>query len=176
MLRLRDVMFHRKIQRETTFLQVPFSQIATVEGLEDFRNLEFLDLSNNLIERLPSLAHLTQLRVLDVSHNRLRELPALPPMLQQLKCAHNQLTHLQSILMTRQLQYIDAGFNCLSQLPSQYEGRLFFLDLRANQFRKKPQWAGFARTLLLEENPLEPDVDHEEEPASGNGESSNKEA
>jgi len=167
LLQFESLVRRRGISPHSTQVSVKQAGLMDLNGIERFRNLEFLDCSHNVITRLPDLSELMQLKVLDVSHNRLLELPSLPAMLRQLHCSHNQLTSIPADWSPRMLRHLNCGFNRIEWLPSMEELPLIVLDVRFNQLKRIPVTAAYTRVVLTEGNPIEPE---EETEPSGEGE------
>ncbi len=123
---------HSAIQAEDT-LHVSNLYIASLEGIQAFENLIFLDCANNDLTALPilpaSLKHLAcgnnQLTLLpnlpagltnlECPFNSLSSLPLLPSGLTDVFCMSNQLTSLPELPAT--LTYLYCSYNLLDSLP-----------------------------------------------------------
>lgn len=132
--------------------------IVSISGLEKFKNLRYLDLSNNLIAdasplaelsaledlnldnnsivQLPSFEKLTQLTYLYCSKNRLKSLPDFKyhPKLKKLQCYNNEILEIKGIENLVSLEYIIAYDNKLKSLPNLSAlQNLYYLECHGNQ-------------------------------------------
>ncbi len=62
---------------EITHLDVSFSGVETLEGIEVLKNLEYLTVSSNMIQDLSPISSLEQLKLLDIQNNRITDLSPL---------------------------------------------------------------------------------------------------
>jgi hypothetical protein len=69
------------------------NNISEIEGLENLRNLEVVDLSSNLIRDIKGLESLQSLKCLDLSANFIRDFEWTPELirLEELQLYHNYL-------------------------------------------------------------------------------------
>jgi Leucine-rich repeat (LRR) protein len=94
-------------------LSIDSLYIQNYSGLEYFKNLTFLDCSNNPASSLPKLS--IHLKSLNCSQNFLTKLPKLDHHLVYLNCSANQLTELPEL--NDNLTYLNVGYNKLNKLP-----------------------------------------------------------
>jgi Leucine-rich repeat (LRR) protein len=78
-----------------------------------------LDLSGNLLERLPDLSHLLDLEALNVSHNAIKKFvpPFISKSLMKVDLSHNELSGSLNFTPFRILEDIDLSYNQLDSLP-----------------------------------------------------------
>ncbi len=107
--------------------------IRDLTGIQYFKNLTYLDCSNDSIYYIPSLPPL--LTSLSCDLNNLVSLPALPASLNELECADNQLTSLPAL--PSGFYELDCDGNQLTSLPPLPIG-LFELDCNYNQITLLP--------------------------------------
>lgn len=118
-------------------LDVKNRDIQSLEGVQYFISLAYLDCSYNQLTELPELSQL--LDVLNCENNQLTRFSALPPSLTFLVCNNNQLVELPSLpqLLTtlncrnnylvqmpefsNNLTFLNASYNCLSIIPERPE-------------------------------------------------------
>lgn len=93
------------------YLNVPNSNISSLNGIEQFTNIKYLYCNNNLLTQLP-ISNLTQLRLLN--------------------CEHNQLTNLSSIQNLTQITDLDFSFNQVTSVALQNLSNLSFLIAENN--------------------------------------------
>ena len=117
-------------------------QIASIEGLQYFKNLQYLDCSLNQLTELPSLPN--TLNNLLCNHNRLTVLPSLPSSLTSMYCPSNQLATLPSLPNT--LTLLDCVANHLIVLPS-LPNSLQLLDCSSNQLTVLPSLPSSLETI-----------------------------
>ncbi len=67
---------------------IGITDIIEIKGLEHTKNLQILDLNDNLIEEISGLETLTYLRTLDLRNNEIKEIKGL-----------ETLTHLQTLYL-----------------------------------------------------------------------------
>jgi len=80
-----------------TTLDLSNSDIVNLEGIQYFRNLQSLNISANLITKLPSNLPIS-LKILNAKDNKLTELPSLPTSLTTLDVSDNFICSLPSSL------------------------------------------------------------------------------
>jgi internalin A len=122
---------------------------ALPEKLRQLKELEELNLSNNLLTVIPDwLGELTRLRDLAILDNELRELPeSLGQLsrLSELDLRQNQLSTLpESLGQLSRLEQFRLSDNQLTSLPESLGqlSRLRYFSLRENQLAVLPQWVG----------------------------------
>lgn len=106
------------------------------EEIFTFPNLQYLDLSGNLIDSIPPLDKLKNLQHLDLSRNKIEEIPVSIGQLKNLKYLNinqNELTVLPPQLgELENLQHLDLWSNNIYHFPSELQNlkNLKILDLR----------------------------------------------
>ena len=92
--------------------------LSTVAGLDQAKNLTYLDLSDNSLRNVLSLSALQNLQELDLSNNALNDLLALSGLknLISLDVSHNELTSLIPISTVSGLEKLDVSYNNLTDL------------------------------------------------------------
>ena len=95
---------------------------VTEEDLEFFKNLTYLDISDNRVQ-LHQLMNLVALQELDLQYNSIDQLQLVDgcfPNIQTLHLSYNQIPpgHLQDLGMIPDLQILNLGSNNLSTLPT----------------------------------------------------------
>ncbi len=101
-----------------TSLEVSYSQISSLAGIEGFTNLQTLECQYNSLDSLPDLP--ASLKLLYCDYNQLSFLPALPDSLTHLYCEDNQLSSLPAL--SANLTYMRCGYNQLTSLPALPDG------------------------------------------------------
>ena len=103
---------------ETVFnLRLDNAQIATVEGFDNFKNLNHLSLSGNLINNIVPLTKIATLKTLDLSKNQI-VVPSglnLLKQLESLDLSHNQLKYAFCCLFVS-LHHLKLNDNHIQQL------------------------------------------------------------
>lgn len=87
--------------------------LASLSGIERFKNLAELDVSgNSLVEAVKEIFALKFLKKLNASNNSIEEMWELPSTLEQLNLSHNSISNLYTILpsLTR-LQFLEISHN-----------------------------------------------------------------
>jgi hypothetical protein len=97
-----------------THLYVSDLHIISLEGIEVFSSLTYLNCSYNFIQVLPTLPPL--LTTLICNHNKLNSLPDLPSSLTRLECYFNFITHLPPL--PENLITLKCEFNSITHLPN----------------------------------------------------------
>lgn len=136
------------------YLDVSFSNIKSLEGIEYFSCLKELDCEGNQLTELPDLPNtlegldcesnqLTELpelpstlAVLDCSQNQIEQLPKLPEKLNNLSCGENVITSLP--VLPKSLETLECIRNRITNLPDLPE-TLIELECNANEIRKLPK-------------------------------------
>lgn len=92
--------------------------LSTVAGLENAKNLTYLDLSNNTIRNLTPLSELTNLRTLNLGHNAVTSLDAISGLvnLEALDVCYNVLNSIEPITGCRNMTSLLANNNQLTGL------------------------------------------------------------
>lgn len=117
---------HADIQAEDS-LELSNLNISSVEGLQAFENLSFLNCSHNSITSLPDLP--LSLEYLYCGYNQLASIPELPPSFLRLGCESNQLVTLPNFPGT--MFSLGCYNNQLTSLPTLPNG-FVFLDCSSN--------------------------------------------
>ena len=95
-------------------LNISGKRIKSLPDLTRFKNLQFLNCSNNQLTSLPTLPpNLTELHCYS---NQLSSLPTLPPNLEVLACSNNKLTLLPTL--PKNLEELYCSNNQLTSLPN----------------------------------------------------------
>lgn len=109
--------------------------LSSTVGLENARNLTYLDLSNNTVRNITALASMTKLQQLYLQHNALTDLSALSGLtgLTKLDVSYNSLSSLIPIEGLTALTWLDAGTNSIGD-PEGVDtlGALTYLSLAYN--------------------------------------------
>lgn len=109
--------------------------LSSTTGLENAKNISYLDLGNNTIRNITALASMTKLQQLDLQHNALTDLSALSGLtgLTKLNVSYNSLSSLIPIESLTGLTWLDAGTNSLGD-PAGVEAMsgLTYLSLAFN--------------------------------------------
>ncbi len=93
----------------------PFAvPIRDLTGVQYFKNITFLDCSNDSLTFIPSFP--AALNNINCQYNQLTTLPALPASLSRLECADNKLTALPSL--PTGITFLSCSRNRLTSLPS----------------------------------------------------------
>ncbi len=90
------------------------SYITSIEGVQYFDNLLYLDCSLNLLTSLPSLPG--TVTEINCGNNQITSLPNLPPNLIELYCYNNSLTSLPNLPSS--LKELNCQANMLTSLPN----------------------------------------------------------
>lgn len=136
-------------------------------------NLTGLDLSRNRISEVPeAILRLEQLEVLDLSHNLLRAFPLVPPKLDRLFVAHNQISSIPDLSESR-ITVLDAEGNCIEYSHFwRFPRGIVRAKLSKNCIETLPDMGGLDRleTLELNRNRLTqmPDLKIDKLEVSGN--------
>jgi Leucine-rich repeat (LRR) protein len=118
---------------DTIDIDVSGKGLTVLPDLTRFKQLTYLNCSDNLLTELPPLNN--TLKVLDCSLNQLTELPPLNDNLTFLECSYNQLTKLPSL--NNNLQQIYCYHNELSKIPP-LNNNLVVLECSLNQLTELP--------------------------------------
>lgn len=127
-------------------------------SLDRLSRLSTLEAPCNAIFRTPNLAR-SRIVFLDMHQNRLAELPALPPTVQQVHLAYNQIASLSGIERASGLSTLNVSNNKLRDIPSALVqcSQLKLLDVSNNDLPTVPGELGrleALNTLKLDGNPL----------------------
>ena len=92
--------------------------LSTVEGIENAKNLTYLDLSENTLRDITPISNLSGLKELYLQGNALEDLTALSGLMELsvLNVSHNSLTDLSTLGSNAQLTVLNADANMLQQL------------------------------------------------------------
>ena len=131
---INDSVFDINSCDNITSIDCSSSEIISIDGIQYFENLTYLNCSYNQITQLPDLpsnlnylntSHCVNLSLIesfphslefiDCSYNQINNLPDLPSNLKQLYCAFNSLNTLPNLPYN--LTHIDCSFNNLTSLP-----------------------------------------------------------
>ncbi|MCZ2393983.1 MAG: leucine-rich repeat domain-containing protein [Chitinophagales bacterium] len=100
---------------EVTYLKIDSLNISSLEGIDNFRNLQTLFCRGNKITTLP-LYTFTKLEELDCSRNEITSLDvSMINQLNSLECSSNRITNLY-LGNSDQLKFIDCSYNNLTNL------------------------------------------------------------
>lgn len=140
-----------------TILYINGNKLRTVPAnLADIKQLETVDLSNNLISLIPNrFCTLRNLRALNLSGNNLEFLPvgfAQLRQLEELLLAHNQLAELRDNFgELSKLEILDISHNRLAVLPDSVANfkRLEEFNLRGNRLKELPATIEQLSSLVL---------------------------
>ena len=140
-----------------TILYINGNKLRTVPAnLADIKQLETVDLSNNLISLIPNrFCTLRNLRALNLSGNNLEFLPvgfAQLRQLEELLLAHNQLAELRDNFgELSKLEILDLSHNRLIILPDSIANfnRLEEFNLRGNRLKELPATIEQLSSLVL---------------------------
>ncbi|MFM2049117.1 MAG: hypothetical protein RI955_1665 [Bacteroidota bacterium] len=116
-----------------TIINCTFSYISNLSGIQYFKNLTYLNCSQNQISSLPTLP--SGLQQLDCNLNQIGNIPTLPSSLKNLECVGNQLTSLPTLPLG--LQQLDCNFNQIGSIPT-LPSSLQYLDCSRNQISSLP--------------------------------------
>ncbi|XP_041453138.1 protein artichoke-like [Lytechinus variegatus] len=110
---------HFRSIRNITFLDLSKNALSAIEEslFEDFRYLQKLHLTDNILQSIPLFHRSTSLRTLHMDFNAVRSIP-LPfhldvPNLEMLTLGHNKLRHVQGKHLPRNLTYISFEGNLI---------------------------------------------------------------
>src|SRR3989344_582207 len=99
-------------------------------------NIEYLDISQNHISKIPDLKEYVKLTVLIVSENIINFIENLPPNLIYLDICNNTLMLFPPCIATlSKLEYLDISHNNMSG-PQHYSPNLLHLDISCNDFHE----------------------------------------
>ncbi len=116
-----------------TFIHYSGKSVNSIEGVQYFKSLSYLDCSNNQLINLPNLPN--SLNILICSSNQLTSLPNLPDSLGNLDCSDNKLTILPNL--PNSLTNLDCSGNEITNLPS-LPNSLSKLHCEINQLTSLP--------------------------------------
>ena len=133
----------------TDTLLVGNLHIRDLTGVQYFKNLVYLECSNDSLYNIPALP--TKLNFFNCAYNKLTSLPPLGDSLSQFQCAFNQLTSLPAL--PAPLQLLDCGSNALSTLPALPNG-IFTLYCDVNNLVSLPTLPSNLRGLACNNNQL----------------------
>uniref|UniRef100_UPI00405685BE COR domain-containing protein n=1 Tax=Candidatus Electronema sp. TaxID=2698783 RepID=UPI00405685BE len=111
--------------------------------VQQFVNLQTLDLSGNQISDYSFLKELDQLQWLDLSGNQISDIsfPKQLVNLQTLSLSWNDISDISSLQQLVNLQSLDLSFNKICDISFLKElDQLQWLDLRSNKIIRLPQW------------------------------------
>ena len=152
-----------------TTIQCPSRNIYSLEGLQYFHNLTYLNCNTNGISSLPALSN--TLTSIDCYFNYLTGLPTLPSNITNLRCDHNNisvwptlpgtLTHFECqnnnlyVLpdLPNSISYLKCDHNNLTSLPS-LPSSLLKLWCGYNHLVSLPALPGLIRNLECQNNDL----------------------
>lgn len=107
--------------------------IASFTGMEYFKNIQVLDLSDNDLTELDILT-LGELRTLNVSNNALTSLDVSKcVLLETLNASNNELTEVNGISSCKELTEIDLSNNKLTALTAYFMSKLVRIDVSHNE-------------------------------------------
>jgi Leucine-rich repeat (LRR) protein len=99
-------------------LHVPGNKLESLQGLDAFGHLRYLDAKRNAIVSLGNLDEMKFLSYVDVSENRLASLAAfaLFPALETLVANRNVIKSVAGLQTLTRLEYVDLRQNCVQNL------------------------------------------------------------
>lgn len=105
-------------QGEVTELRLTLIQLMTLDWVNYFNNLNFLDVSNNKISEINSLGTLTLIKELNLSGNQITEISAIEKLqtLKELRLDRNQISNLTSLEKLDSLTNLNVSFNKISDI------------------------------------------------------------
>ena len=127
--------------------------ISTVAGLENARNLETLNLSNNTIRNLAPLSSMSNLKTLDLDHNAVTSLAELSVLtnLEHLDVSYNSIVSLDPLINCANLQQLDASHNRITAIdPIGSLSGLKVLNLSSNSISDISALAGCPALVELD--------------------------
>ncbi len=114
-------------------LKLFFLQISSIQGIEYFINLEYLDISANQLTNVSPLYNLTNLKILDCNSNFITELDLSNLInLEDLNCAANLLSNLDVNSLVN-LKELGSHYNQLNHLNVSGLTQLEILDCSNNE-------------------------------------------
>jgi len=103
------------------YLNLSNNRLVSIDNLPVFKNLRFLDISNNVIGILPaSICELKELEEVNAENNQIKSIPSGFPNLVNLKIlnlGNNKLTEFNTITNCKNLIKLNLGQNNISQIP-----------------------------------------------------------
>jgi len=123
--------------------QINSREAAMVDEL-DLRKLEIKDLQG--------IHQFNNLRFLNVSHNPLSRIPDLPASLVNLTANHCELVDVTAVQDLQNLSVLSVRDNALGELPPLYK-QMFYLDCAYNQLTEIPLF-NYAQNLVCNDNPI----------------------
>jgi uncharacterized repeat protein (TIGR01451 family) len=132
-----------------TYLQVSYSNIHDLQGIQAFGNLDQLFCSSDSLSYMPPLP--SSLTAFGCAYNQLTNLPSLPSTLTDLNCRDNQLTNLPSLPST--LTALNCQNNQLTNLPT-LPNLLTMLVCEYNQLTNLPTLPNSLNYLYCTNNQL----------------------
>jgi internalin A len=122
-------------------LNCRLKSISNISGIQYFKKISIINISNNNITNIPPLKNFVNPLKLFCDTNALTSLPALTGLstLQGLSCKKNNLNSLPALTGLSNLSFLSCGFNNLTSLPS-LNGltALLTLDCSENQLTQLP--------------------------------------
>lgn len=114
-------------------LSIPNANIVSIQGIESFVNLEYLNCENNSINAI-SISNLPNLNELNCGYNSLTSLDVTASNLQILHCNNNQLTGITNLTASA-IHTLDYSYNQLAtfELPSSVT-LYYLLNISGNLF------------------------------------------
>ncbi|BBN15598.1 leucine-rich repeat and coiled-coil domain-containing protein 1 [Marchantia polymorpha subsp. ruderalis] len=144
--------------KEIHFLGAGLKSLRDVAGLSSFRNLQYLSLHDNNIDRIECLETLDSLRELNLSSNTIKEMEGLSTLsqLQVLNLSCNQIEEIRDLQGLRALKTLVLSHNHVKSLSglSALNGprySLRVLDLRDNRVESLSELTVLAGCLYLKE-------------------------
>jgi hypothetical protein len=132
-----------------TYVNCAELNISSIEGIQYFDNLDWLDCWSNKLTFLPKLPN--SLRALYILRNQLTVLPNLPDNLEQLICPINAIVSLP--ILPNKLRNLVCSLNQISELPSLPDS-LRKLECTYNQISVLPTLPDSLKILQANNNPL----------------------
>ncbi len=118
------------VVQNTTVLNLANSNIHSLQGIQAFSNLAYLECQNNQLDSLPGLP--INLLQLECQNNKIKQLPPLPSTLRYLNCSHDSLIGLTALPAT--LGLLACEYNAITSIPplSTLPGGLYYLSCGYN--------------------------------------------
>ena len=132
-----------------TLLLINDLNLTSIDGIQYFNDLTYLDCSSNQLTTLPELP--SGLTYLDCGDNEITSLPELPSSLTELHCSSNQLTSLPELPSS--LTELHCGSNQLTTLP-ELPSSLTELNCVGNQLTSLPELPNSLYWLNCGLNPI----------------------
>lgn len=136
------------ILNETTINVFPYN-FANLDGIQYFKSLKRLDVSDAWVYHIPSFP--PTLEEIEINNNQLDSIPDLPPGLLKLNCNWNNLNYLPNLPST--LNELECGANYIDSLPV-LPPNLNLLNCSGNMLDSLPTLPGSLFYLYCSSNKL----------------------